>query len=221
MVVSLIANSLIASGTLFLVGGGNTPEIVPRRFIEACGGPEALILVIGQVREEPPRAISSVELLQESGAKNVRLIDKSRFTDADKSDLAASLSKAKGVWIPGGDQNLLIKRLGAPWLREHFSVALKRGTHFFGTSAGAMVMSHPMITGNGEVAGTATSGAGIGLVDFLIDTHFRERNREARLRFALRETGHKKAVGLEASEWILVRDGKIIETHGTPFLLGF
>lgn len=57
-----------------------------------------------------------------------------------------------------------------------------------------MVCSATMILDPGKAAET---GPGFGLTTWMIDTHFKQRNREGRLRDALRQTGLKRGVGID------------------------
>lgn len=209
-----------AEGKLYLMGGGSTTSEVTKAFIAECGGPEAKILVLSQTRVEPPKGSSSVELLAENGATNASLIADVDLSEFRRAEVAQELATAKGVWIPGGDQKLFMDRWGAAWLKKHFSAALKRGTNFFGTSAGAMIMSDPMIAGPGEVKDTVELAPGIGLTKALIDTHFVERNRAARLADGVKKSGAKQHIGLDASEWVVIHRGDVIRIVGKPLIFG-
>jgi cyanophycinase len=199
-----------------LAGGGTTSNEMVKRFIDLAGGPGAEILVVALTREEPLKAgRGSAELLEENGARQVRVLPYPL-----PNDLERWFERASGFYIPGGDQSRLIERLGARRARELFQSAAKRGAAFFGTSAGAMLMSDPMITGDGRQQGTASTGAGLGLLPILIDTHFVERSRQQRLKHALEVTGARMAIGLDRNEWVVLRGSQLVETHGNPYLYG-
>jgi cyanophycinase len=206
------------SGRLFLVGGGSTPAAVRERFIAECGGPDAKIIVLPLASAEPDGA-SSVRALEQSGARNVVLFNKANPTDADREELKRHLEDVRGIWMPGGVQSRIVERLGKAWLDENFKPLLARGVHFFGTSAGAMVCSDPMITGPGSEPDTARTGPGLGLTTWVIDSHFRERNREGRLRHALKTTGMTRGIGINEREWVVIENDKIIEIHGDPLII--
>jgi cyanophycinase-like exopeptidase len=57
---------------------------------------------------------------------------------------------------------------------------------------------------------------------FLIDTHFSERKREPRLQSGLESLRSKKkdlvGLGLDEKAWVVIRDGKIIESTGKHHL---
>lgn len=208
------------SGRLFLMGGGETTPDVVTAFIGACGGGDASIVVLSQMREEPWRGSGSVELLAENGARNVTLVSYVEITEKERALTEKILEGAAGIWLPGGDQELFMNRWKASWLKPLFGRLVRKGVNFFGTSAGAMMMSDPMIYGPGGEPDTVQIGEGIGLVPFLVDTHFVERNRMARLQNGIQQTSAKKALGLDAGEWVMVRDGKIIQAKGNPWTYG-
>ena len=187
------------------------------RFFGLIGGKDQPILVLPMVRAEPlETGPGSVEMLKERGATNVSIWLNSSPSPTESRDLARQLMAAKGVWIPGGNQNLLMERLGVEWVQKAFAAARSRGVSFFGTSAGAMLMSDPMIGGNQD-DGTPRKARGAGLVPFTVDTHYRERNRLSRLKFALDNWPEKppSGVGLSEGEWIVWND-RVIESSGNP-----
>ncbi|MCA0362074.1 MAG: cyanophycinase [Armatimonadetes bacterium] len=208
------------SGRLFLMGGGDTTPDVVVAFIGACGGGDAPIVVLSQMREEPWRGAGSVELLAENGARNVTLVSYVDITENERALTEKILEGAAGIWLPGGDQEMFMNRWKASWLKPLFGRLVRKGVNFFGTSAGAMMMSDPMIYGPGGEPDTVQIGEGIGLVPFLVDTHFVERNRMARLQNGIQQISAKKALGLDAGEWVMVRDGKIIQAKGNPWTYG-
>ncbi len=194
-------------GPLFVVGGGDTPAAAVDAFLSAAGaaGP---IIVVGQVREEPARAASSVQWLQERGAARVILWDAAEPGPADRLRAEAELRAASGVYIPGGNQSLVLDRWGADWCRTHFGLAHRRGAPFFGTSAGAMLMSRRMISGYGTEHHISETRPGFGLTELIIDTHYRERTRQGRLAHATR-LWSAPGLGLSESEWRVVHGGKV------------
>ncbi len=209
-----------SSGKLYLAGGGTTSKEVAQAFIADCGGGESLILVMPQTRVDPPKGISSVEFLKKHGAKNVVLLAQSEPTDKDRADVSEYLKKAKGVWVPGGDQKLFPQRWGIEWLRKEFRLAYDNGVNFFGTSAGSMMMSDPMIGGPGELLDTVELKPGIGLFPGLIDTHFGTRQRNSRFEDGLKKRGTRVGIGLDEEEWVVFQDGVIIKIEGKPLILG-
>lgn len=221
LIAGLLALSLgqAAPGKLFLVGGGRTPEIIPKRFIEECGGPESLIIVMPLASATPETSQGSVEYLKEHGAKNVVHFGKASLEDADRAALAKLLSEARGLWMPGGQQHRIVERLGKEWCDAHIKPAVARGMHVYGTSAGAMVCSNPMIIGNAEEANTPRVNAGFGLTTYMVDTHFSQRSREPRLRKGMDMTKTEKGIGLSESGWVVIQGDRILEKHGETLVI--
>lgn len=223
MIQSLIAGLVlfqtgakIEPGMLFAAGGGSTPPELAKRFIEACGGPEAKILVLPQASADPgaQERNGSKTFLEGHGAKNVDVFKFTAPTKEQLEQLAKDLAAVKGIWMPGGQQGRIIERFTKPWLDANVKPLLAKGVHFYGTSAGSMAMSDPMIYGPGPEPDTSRTGPGLGLTKWVIDTHFRQRNREPRLRYALKQTGAKYGLGIEVREWVVIKNDEIIERHG-------
>lgn len=215
----LLLTLLATSGKLFLVGGGTTPPEIVDRFIKECGGPDGLIVVMPLASTEPEKTLGSVELLKEHGAKNTYFFGKSEPKPEDLAELKTQLQKAKGIWMGGGVQERIVQRLGKKWIDENLAPQVKRGMHVYGTSAGSMVCAEVMITGPGKEPDTAETGPGLGVTTWVIDTHFAQRNREGRLRHALKTTERTKGVGINEREWIVIQDDKIVEKHGEPLVI--
>ena len=214
----LAALALLAhSGGLFLSGGGTTDPAIVEAFMKACGGKGARIVVLPLAAAEPDDG--SQRFLIEHGATNTVNFAKPAPTDEDRTELKRKLDRAKGVWMPGGVQARIIERLGKAWCDANVKPLLKKGVNFYGTSAGSMVCSETMILGPGKAPDTAETGPGLGLTTWIIDTHFKQRNRLGRLRDALRQTGLKRGVGIDEREWIVIRDDRIVERHGTPTVI--
>lgn len=204
----------VPSGKLFLAGGGSTPVEIPRRFIVECGGPDASIIVLPQATADTTKSKGSEEFLRENGAKNVWTFQSNEVTPEQRKDLESRLKKAKGIWVGGGVQGRFIERFGKKWLEENIKPLVKAGMNYYGTSAGSMACSDPMIEGPGEKPEEARTGPGMGLTKWVVDTHFKQRNREPRLRHALEKTKQKFGIGINERGWVVIQDDKILEKHG-------
>lgn len=201
-------------GMLFLAGGGNTPDAIADRFIAAAGGPEARIVVLGQTRENPERAQASADFLKERGAKTVELYAAAKISREELGRIRKDWANVAGFWVPGGDQALFMDRFPARWSRPYFQGKIREGTVWFGTSAGAMITSDTMIEYSDD-DGKPVLRQGLGLTGVLVDTHYRERNRQARMRDAFsRIPSAPRAVGIEAKEWIVISGDVVVEDHG-------
>ncbi len=195
-------------GAVILVGGGSTPPEVPQTLIRLAGGAHAPIVVLAHTQEEVARgAKRSGEFLREQGARNVRMPD-----TLDPNVIAEMLHDAQGVWIPGGDQNRLMKRLGHS---ERFLKALRgvvtQGGVVGGTSAGASLMGSKMPTGEQSPTGDLQAGAcsvadGLGVLEScIVDQHFLKRQRLQRLLCALLEHPQHIGIGVDEDAWAIVQ----------------
>ncbi|MBC8066351.1 MAG: Type 1 glutamine amidotransferase-like domain-containing protein [Chlorobia bacterium] len=218
----LVAIACIVSATpgkLFLAGGGSTPVEIPKRFVAECGGPDASIIVLPQATVDTTKSKGSEEFLRENGAKNVWTFQSNEVTPEQRKDLEERLKKAKGVWVGGGVQGRFIERFGKKWLDDTIKPLVKAGMNYYGTSAGAMACSDPMIEGPGEAEGTSRTGPGMGLTKWVVDTHFTQRKREPRLRYALEKTSQKFGIGINERGWVVIQADKILEKHGDPLVI--
>jgi cyanophycinase len=119
------------------------------------------------------------------------------------------------VFFPGGDQNHVmdvLKDTKDPEDTELFD-ALRRHYEaevvFGGTSAGAAIMSDPMITGKGDLS--VIDGAqveirpGLGLLPgVIVDQHFIRRQRENRLFGLILKHRDRPGVGIDEDTALLV-----------------
>lgn len=229
-------------GTLVIVGGGLDPgnSEIFSAFLEARPADSPLIAIIPAASGEPARSAEAFrEALIVHGANAdaidvVRLallddpatadIDESRWAaNADKAEEIARVAQAGAIWFTGGDQSriagLLLDADGhdTPMLAA-IRARLRDGAVIGGTSAGAAVMSDPMITQGDTLAALLPDtqaeplqvGHGLGfLKDMLVDQHFGERARLGRLAVALVRgvQPHSTGAGIDENTAIVLRPG--------------
>jgi cyanophycinase len=216
-VVGGAARTAEKTGTLVIVGGGSTPPDAVKEVIKAAGGSDAPIVILAQTQTDAAKGgASSAEMYRELGAKNVEAP-----ANVLPETIVALLAKARGVWIPGGDQNRFTQTFpessGVPAaIREVY----RRGGVVGGTSAGASLMGGKMPTGAETAAKGLSVGAcpvadGLGLLpNVLVDQHFLARNRVLRLLAAVLEFPKMTGIGIDERAWIVVRDGKMEARDG-------
>ena len=189
-------------GTLIIAGGGLKDEsaLVWSRFLASkADGPIGIVPTSSGVADEAVAAVKAAIATHGLGAIEcfevaIRAGDLEAANDAD---VVASIDRAGGLWMVGGDQSrltaALIKADGTdtPALAAMRRV-LDRGGVIGGTSAGAAAMSRVMILGNdpeqwlrlhlsGNVA-AMQMGRGLGFLDWAItEQHVLSRGRLARL----------------------------------------
>ncbi len=203
------------SGAVILAGGGGTPDEVPQLILRLAGGAHARVVILAHTQEAVGRgARRSAEFFAENGAQNVLTPD-----TQDPEELAGLLREARAVWIPGGDQNRFMERLGGS---EAFLKAIRevatRGGVVGGTSAGASLMGARMPTGNhspdGDLKPNASPTApALGLIpNAIVDQHFLKRQRLPRLLCAVLENPALIGIGVDEDAWALVQ-GKRLTVH--------
>ncbi len=202
---------------MILVGGGATPSEVPQMLIRLAGGTEARIVVLAHSQREVVRgAQRSAGFFRENGARNLIAPD-----TLDPDEIAALVETAQGVWIPGGDQNRFMERLGASWrLRTALRAVLARGGVVGGTSAGASLMGARMPTGEESPDGNLQAGSSALapalnlLPNTVIDQHFLKRRRLPRLLCAVLEYPSLTGIGVDENAWCLVQGNTLSVQRG-------
>jgi cyanophycinase len=141
--------------------------------------------------------------------------------EVDNAENLERLSKCDGIFITGGDQSRLKKMLDD----THFLEIVKeryRNEPFViaGTSAGAMILSEYMInTGSCEESlykGIIKLTKGLGfLPGTIIDTHFFNRGRFARLTEALLQKKKYTGIGISEDTALVITGGKELRAIGS------
>ena len=213
-------------GYLFIVGGGPQPASLVQRFVELSGGADrARIVVFAMASEDGLESgEEKADDLRKLGAHAVSLF--LTHEQADQDSVARILDDATGIWFGGGDQVRLAQALAGTRVEAAIHARYRAGAVVGGTSAGAAVMSTPMITGDERHPGGArpdTTDAfktiardniitsdGFALIPgAIIDQHFLRRKRHNRLVSAVLERPTLLGAGIDESTALLVHpDGK-------------
>jgi cyanophycinase len=192
---------------LFIVGGSAVTCVAD--FLGLSGGKEANIVVLPHASSVPAEvAQEMVKTLKGLGARNVRVV---------MPDEKLNLDGVDAVYMLGGDQSVLVDRLGKDGVAE-LKRAFARGVLIAGSSAGAACVGELMISGgmpNGTWNPTTlTTRDGLGLASGLVvDTHFAQRRRFARPRAAMNQALNKgygllSGVGLDEDTGVLILFGE-------------
>jgi len=139
-----------AHGTVIAVGGGSLGQPIYEAFIEAAGGPDALILdvpnnSIGKPMSTAPE--SSGEGLRKHGARNVQVLFTQSREVADSDAFVAIIKQAKGIWFDGGRQFRVMEAYGGTKTERAFAEVLERGGVIGGSSAGMAVLGDFLVRG--------------------------------------------------------------------------
>ena len=143
----------------------------------------------------------------------------------EDQSLLDRIKKADGIFFAGGDQLKYTSIYGGtPFLTLIKERYIYETIVIAGTSAGAMVMSTPMIyAGNDEVqelggAIKVTTGLEF-LKDVCIDTHFVQRGRFIRMAQVVATNPTCIGIGIEEDTAIIVRNGVDAEVVGTGTII--
>jgi cyanophycinase len=134
-------------GSLLIVGGGPIPDAILARFVALAGGRgRARIVIYPMASEYPDAGLELAEDFRKLGAEAERIV-LSR-AEADTEAAALRLDGVTGIWFGGGDQAKLTGAIGHTRVETAIHERYSAGAVIGGTSAGAAVMSTPMLTGD-------------------------------------------------------------------------
>ena len=189
-------------GTLIIVGGGSVPDDVPNALKESLHG-EGSLVVIAEAASDPKEAAeSSAKWLAESGISNVVVVDPS-LAESERGLLTvAAIDSASAVWICGGQQSRLATTFAESGVEGALQRLLQRGGTVGGTSAGAAIMSMVMIA-SGKEQPEMSEGWDL-LQGAIVDQHFTNRNRLARLQIAVGMHAECLGIGIDEGTAVFI-----------------
>ena len=223
MLLLLASQAMAQKGKLFIIGGGSrSPELI-RSLINTAGmGDKDYMIVLPMSSAEPEASYESIKKqLIVASRNNIGSLNFNAENSDDKS-LLDSLTKAKLIFITGGDQSRFMKAVLNTPVYAAIHQAYQNGATVAGSSAGAAVMSKHMITGN-QLQDTTYAATfdklwadniefeeGLGLLEsVIIDQHFLKRSRYNRLISALAKYPKFQCIGIDEGTAIIVQGKKI------------
>ena len=212
------------TGHLVIIGGGedrvDDKEIL-ERFVELSGGPSANIVVITAASTIPEKMWAIYdEAFKDLGVDARAPLHIGSRAEANDPASVSALAAADGIFITGGDQRRLLAMIGGTAVDDAIQRALvERGACIAGTSAGASAMSaHMLADGTVDLLpekGAVNLGAGLGLLQrVIIDQHFSERHRLARLLSVVAQNPHLHGIGIDEDTALVVHLGEGIDIIG-------
>jgi cyanophycinase len=210
-------------GYIIPIGGAEekfqNPEILDR-FISICGGKNARIAIIPTASELEDTGRNYEKLFRRIGIKHAEVLHIIGRKDCQNSDVIDYINKADGVFMTGGNQLRLSTTLGGTPVAQAIRRRNATGLHVAGTSAGAAFMPEHMIAGGDEGStpspAMVTMAPGLGLTNsFIIDQHFRQRDRLGRLLTALAYNPFAVGIGLDEDTAAFIRPGDDLEVVGS------
>jgi cyanophycinase len=210
-------------GWIIPIGGAeekeNSPQIL-RRFVELAGGDAADIVVIPTASLSRSTGPRYERLFAELGAHRVISLDFDTRRDAEESGRLERLKLATGIFFTGGNQLRLSTLIGGTSVARAVRQMNAAGVTVAGTSAGAAFISEHMIAfgdeGSTPVAGSVRLAPGLGLTNrFIIDQHFRQRDRLGRLLTALAYNPFAVGIGLDEDTAACIAPDNTIDVEGS------
>jgi len=210
-------------GWIVPIGGAENKENDQRilaRFVAVSGGKEADIVVIptaSRLHETGPRYES---LFRELGAARVTVMDFDTRRDCQEANRLQRLEAASGIFFTGGNQLRLSTLLGGTPVATLIRKRNAAGVAVGGTSAGASILSEHMIAfgdeGSSVISGSVRLAPGLGLTNrFVIDQHFRQRDRLGRLITALAYNPFAIGIGLDEDTAAFIGPDELLEVEGS------
>ena len=212
-----------ARGWIVPIGGAENKENDRRileRFVRVSGGTAADIVVIptaSRMHETGPRYET---LFRDLGAAQVSVMDFDTRRDCQEPGRLRRLEEATGIFFTGGNQLRVTTLLGGTPVAKLIRVRNAHGVTVGGTSAGASILSEHMIAfgdeGSSVVSGSVRLAPGLGLTNrFIIDQHFRERDRLGRLITALAHNPFAIGIGLDEDTAAFISPDETLEVEGS------
>jgi cyanophycinase len=210
-------------GYIIPIGGAeeklSNPEILDR-FIEICGGRAARISIIPTASELEDTGRNYEKLFRRLGIKHAQVLPLITREDCKSTKYLDYIEKSDGVFMTGGNQLRLSTTLGGTPVAQTIRRRNAAGMHVAGTSAGAAFMPEHMIAGGIEGSSpspaSVTLAPGLGLTNnFIIDQHFRQRDRLGRLLTALAYNPFAVGIGLDEDTAAFIRPGDDLEVVGS------
>jgi cyanophycinase len=208
------------NGTVIAVGGGAQGPRIWKAFIDAAGGPDALILDVPNNSIAKPESVApkwAGESLRKNGARNVQVLFTQSREVADSDAFIAIIKRAKGIWFDGGRQYRDIEAYAGTKTERAFWGVLARGGVIGGSSAGMAVLGDFLVRGapsnNNYIEDYPGFEQGFGFLrDTATDMHVVARERLPDLTSVIARYPH--VLGISADEgtaWVIQGDvGRII-----------
>ena len=210
-------------GWIVPIGGAENKENDPRileRFIAVSGGSEADIVVIPTASRLHETGPSYEILFRELGARRVTVMDFDTRRDCQETGRLQRLEEASGIFFTGGNQLRLTTLLGGTPVAKLIRRRNANGVTVGGTSAGASILSEHMIAfgdeGPSVISGSVRLAPGLGLTNrFVIDQHFRQRDRLGRLITALAYNPFAVGIGLDEDTAVFISPDETLDVEGS------
>jgi cyanophycinase len=218
-------DSVQSTKNAILVIGGAEDKVhgkeILQTFFNRSGGINAIIGIVPCASREPDLIGERYcRLFNDMGAKEIKVLDVRDRSGADDLVYLNFVENCTGIFLTGGDQLRLCGLLADTSLMNRIvERAQTREISLAGTSAGAAVMGHHMISGGSSAESPNRSlvdlAMGLGVIpEVLVDQHFYNRNRLARLLSAVAEHPELLGIGIDEDTCAMFESDGIIQVIG-------
>ena len=200
-------------GSLVIIGGHedrHDEKLILREVADRLG-PDGKIVVCTVASSEPEALWEEYEqAFRALGVPHVYRLEIDSREDAGTPRVMRILEGATGVFFTGGDQLKITSQIGDTPLYSRVQEIFENGGVIAGSSAGASAMSETMMVsgsdeGSYKIKSSLLMAPGLGFAkDLLIDQHFSERGRMARLIGAVSQNPRVLGVGIDENTAIVV-----------------
>ena len=212
------------NAAVMVIGGAEDKvhgRLILSTFFSRAGGTDARIAIVPSASREPSVIGERyTSIFREMGAKAIEVVDvRDRDQGEDKYWLQF-VNECTGVFLTGGDQLRLCGLLVDTPLMERIRQRAQLGEiTLAGTSAGAAVMGQHMIAGGGSGESPNRSlvdlTAGLNIIpDIIVDQHFHNRNRMARLMSAIAAYPDRLGIGIDEDTCALFEASNVFQVLG-------
>jgi cyanophycinase len=210
-------------GWIIPIGGAENKENdrhILERFVRCAGGDDADIVVIPTASRLHETGHRYEALFRDIGASRVDVMDFDTRRDCQEPGRLRRLGEATGIFFTGGNQLRLTTLLGGTQVARLVRLRNAGGVAVGGTSAGASFLSEHMIAfgdeGSSVISGSVRLAPGLGLTNrFVIDQHFRQRDRIGRLLTALAYNPFAVGIGLDEDTAAFIGPDETVEVEGS------
>jgi cyanophycinase len=210
-------------GWIVPIGGAENKENdrhILERFVRVSGGEAADLVVIPTASRSHETGPRYEQIFRSLGAARVSVMDFDTRRDCQEAGRLSRLEEASGIFFTGGNQLRLATLLGGTPVAKLIRQRNAHGVTVGGTSAGASILSEHMIAfgddGGSVISGSVRLAPGLGLTNrFIIDQHFRERDRLGRLLTALAYNPFAVGIGLDEDTAAFIGPDETVEVEGS------
>ena len=214
-----------ATKTAILVIGGAEDKVhgkeILQTFFQRAGATDAIIGIIPSASREPVLIGDRYQrIFADMGAKEIKVLDVRNRDEGKDSGYLDYVENCTGIFMTGGDQLRLCGLLAETPLMNRIVDRVQKGEiSLAGTSAGAAVMGYQMIAGgsSGECPNRALVdlAMGLGIIpEVLVDQHFHNRNRLARLLSAIAAHPNLLGIGIDEDTCAMFENDSTLQVLG-------